>query len=153
MLNAFWGVVVSGIDAGGGVIEHLRGRRHHGHLQRGRRSARPRATRGRAATAIVDAARPLAADHPGWPIFRVGVNTGPAVVGDVGAEERRSFAVIGDTINTAARLMAAAEPGQIVVGRSTWEALGPDAVGQALARPVMAKGKREAVEAWRLVSL
>ena len=44
------------------------------------------------------------------------------VLGDVGAAERRSFAVIGDTTNTAARLMTAAEPGD-VVGRATWEAL------------------------------
>jgi adenylate cyclase len=71
------------------------------------------------------------------------------VVGDVGAAERRSFAVIGDTTNTAARLMAAAEPGQIVVGRATWEALGPDRRGVELG-PVRVKGKRDAVEAWRL---
>ena len=95
------------------------------------------------------AARPLAEEHPGWPIFRVGVNTGTAVVGDVGAAERRSFAVIGDTTNTGARLMTAAEPGQVIVGRATWEALGPNAAGVELGR-VRVKGKREAVEAWRL---
>ena len=71
------------------------------------------------------------------------------MVGDVGAAERRSFAVIGDTINTAARLMAAAEPGQIVVGRATWESLEPDRRGVELG-PVRVKGKREPVDAWRL---
>ena len=106
----------------------------------------------RAALAIVEAAAPLAASHPGWPIFRVGVNTGPAVVGDIGAEARRSFAAIGDSTNTAARLMTAAEPGQVVVGRATWEGLGPDAVGVELG-PITVKGKREAVEAWRLERL
>ena len=89
----------------------------------------------RAATAgpatIVEAGRPLADAHPGWPVFRVGVNTGPAVVGNVGVAGRRSFAVIGDTTNVAARLMAAGEPGEVVVGRATWEALGAgrDGVG------------------------
>lgn len=149
MLNAFWGAVVPAIDSAGGAIEHFAGdgvmaifNAAGDQPDHARRAAR-------AAVSIVDAARPLAASHPGWPIFRVGVNTGRAVVGDVGAAERRSFAVIGDTINTAARLMAAAEPGQIVVGRATWESLGPDRRGVELG-PVRVKGKREAVEAWRL---
>jgi class 3 adenylate cyclase len=57
--------------------------------------------------------------------------------------------VIGDATNTAARLMTAAEPGQIVVGRSTWEALGDDARGIALGA-ITVKGKRDPVEVWRL---
>ena len=149
MLNAFWAAVVPAIDAAGGAIEHFAGDGVMANFNatgdqpdHARRAAR-------AAVAIVEAARPIAASHPGWPIFRVGVNTGRAVVGDVGAAERRSFAVIGDTTNTAARLMAAAEPGQIVVGRATWEALGPERRGVELG-PVHVKGKREAVEAWRL---
>ncbi len=149
MLNAFWAAVVPAIDATGGAIEHFAGdgvmaifNAAGDQPDHARRAAR-------AAVSILDAARPIAASHPGWPIFRVGVNTGRAVVGDVGAAERRSFAVIGDTTNTAARLMAAAEPGQIVVGRATWEALGPDRRGVELG-PVHVKGKREAVDAWRL---
>ena len=149
MLNAFWAVVVPVIDASGGVIEHFAGdgimaifNPRGDQPDHARRAAR-------AGTDIVMAARPLAEEHPGWPIFRVGVNTGTAVVGDVGAAERRSFAVIGDTTNTGARLMTAAEPGQVIVGRATWEALGPNAAGVELGR-VRVKGKREAVEAWRL---
>ena len=149
MLNAFWAVVVPVIDSAGGVIEHFAGdgvmamfNVSGDQPDHARRAAR-------AALAIVAAARPLAAAHAGWPIFRVGVNTGPAVVGDIGAAGRRSFAVIGDATNTAARLMAAGEPGQVVVGRVTWEALGPDAVGTDLG-PIHVKGKREPVQAWRL---
>ncbi len=37
--------------------------------------------------------------HPGWPRFRVGVNSGEAMVGLVGAEGGRSYTVIGDTVN------------------------------------------------------
>ncbi len=149
MLNAFWAAVVPAIDTAGGVIEHFAGDGimaifnavgdQPDHALRAARTAR----------AIVDAARPIAASRPGWPVFRVGVNTGPAVLGDVGSAERRSFAVIGDTTNTAARLMTVAEPGQIIVGRTTWEALGEGRVGQELG-PVLVKGKREPVEAWRL---
>jgi class 3 adenylate cyclase len=152
MLNAFWAVVVPVIDAAGGVIEHFAGDGIMAIFNaRGDQPDHARRAAG-AALAIVDTARPLAADHPGWPIFRVGVNTGPAVIGDIGSQARRSFAAIGDATNTAARLMAAGEPGQVVVGRSTWQALGPEAGGVALGQ-IMVKGKREAVEAWRLVSL
>jgi adenylate cyclase len=152
MLNAFWAVVVPVIDAAGGVIEQFAGDGIMAIFNAGGDQPDHARRAARAALAIVDAARPLAADHPGWPIFRVGVNTGPAVVGDIGAEARRSFAAIGDATNTAARLMAAGEPGQVIVGRNSWEALGPEATGAALG-PIMVKGKREAVEAWRLVSL
>jgi len=149
MLNAFWAVVVPAIDAAGGVIEQFAGDGVMAIFNAGGDQPDHARRAARAGAAIVEAARPLAASRPGWPIFRVGINTGPAVLGDVGAAERRSFAVIGDTTNTAARLMTAAEPGQVIVGRATWEALGADRVGVELG-PVRVKGRREAVEAWRL---
>ena len=65
----------------------------------------------------------VATDHPGWPRFRIGVNTGPAVIGNVGAGEQRSFAALGDTTNVAARLQAAARPGQVLAGAATVERL------------------------------
>ncbi len=149
MLNAFWVAVVPAIDAAGGVIEHFAGdgimaifNTEGDQSDHARRAAR-------AARAIMSAARPIAASRPGWPTFRIGINTGTAVLGDVGAAERRSFSVIGDTTNTAARLMTAADPGEIVVGRSTWEMLGDEASGTALGA-ITVKGKREPVEVWRL---
>jgi len=149
MLNAFWAAVVPSIDAAGGVIEHFAGDGIMAIFNTEGDQPDHAARAARAARAIVAAAGPIAASRTGWPTFRIGINTGPAVLGDVGAAERRSFAVIGDTTNTAARLMTAAEPGQIVVGRSTWEALGADAIGTALGA-IAVKGKREPVEVWRL---
>jgi class 3 adenylate cyclase len=149
MLNEQWAAVVPGIDAAGGVIEHFAGdgvmvifNADGSQPDHARRAAQ-------AAAVVVAAGQAITTSHPGWPIFRVGINTGPAVVGTMGAAERRSFAVIGDTTNTASRLMAAGSPGMIVVGRATWEALGPEAVGRALGG-VAVKGKREPVEAWVL---
>ncbi len=149
MLNEQWAAVVPGIDAAGGVIEHFAGdgvmvifNADGSQPDHARRAAQ-------AAAVVVAAGQAITTRHPGWPIFRVGINTGPAVVGTMGAAERRSFAVIGDTTNTASRLMAAGSPGMIVVGRATWEALGPEAVGRALGG-VAVKGKREPVEAWVL---
>ena len=55
---------------------------------------------------IMDAGAPL-------PI-RIGVNRGSVFVGEVGPPYRRTFTAMGDAVNLAARLMAKAEPGQIL---------------------------------------
>jgi class 3 adenylate cyclase len=87
-----------------------------------------------------------------WPRLRAGVNSGPAVVRHVGAAQQRSFSAIGDTTNVAARLQAAARPGEVVIAAATRTALGPDADVQELP-PVEAKGKREPLRAFRLEAL
>jgi class 3 adenylate cyclase len=66
----------------------------------------------------------LAAGQPGWPRFRVGVNTGPALVGNIGSEQLRGFNAMGDAVNVAARLQNLAEPGQVVIGAATRVVLG-----------------------------
>jgi class 3 adenylate cyclase len=50
---------------------------------------------------------------------RVGVTTGRAFCGEVGSGERREYTIIGDPVNTAARLMGKAGPGQALVDWST----------------------------------
>jgi class 3 adenylate cyclase len=57
--------------------------------------------------------------EPGWPRFRVGINTGPALVGNIGSTELRNFNAMGDAVNVAARLETSAHPGQVVIGEST----------------------------------
>jgi adenylate cyclase len=108
----------------------------------------------RCALEMVRVTEPIAAAHPGWPRFRIGLSTGPAVVGNVGAAGRRSFATIGDTTNLGSRLMSAGQPGQVTIGPATRQALG-DFIGsgEVTAIPlgtVQLKGKREPVEAWAL---
>jgi adenylate cyclase len=149
MLNAYWAVVVPAIERGGGVVEHFAG---DGVLASfNTADDQPDHARRAAATAlaIIKAGRPLAESHPDWPIFRAGVNTGPVIVGNVGAAGRRSFTVIGDTTNLAARLLALGEPGSVVVAEATWDRLGPGRDGTALG-PQVVKGKREPVMAWVL---
>lgn len=55
--------------------------------------------------------------------FGFGVNTGPAVVGYLGFEERFDYTAIGDTVNVAARLLAIAREGQILIGPQTYAAV------------------------------
>ena len=64
----------------------------------------------RAALDLQARANAIAAEHPDWPRFRVGVNSGEAMVGIVGARDERSFTVIGDTVNVAASHRGARRP-------------------------------------------
>ncbi|PYN72977.1 MAG: guanylate cyclase, partial [Candidatus Rokuibacteriota bacterium] len=51
--------------------------------------------------------------------MRMGINTGPVVVGAIGRDLRMDYTAVGDTTNLAARLLAIAKPGQIVASRRT----------------------------------
>jgi class 3 adenylate cyclase/tetratricopeptide (TPR) repeat protein len=51
--------------------------------------------------------------------MRMGINTGPVVVGAIGRDLRMDYTAVGDTTNLAARLLGIAKPGQIVVSRGT----------------------------------
>jgi class 3 adenylate cyclase len=90
----------------------------------------------------------IAEEHPGWPRFRAAVNTGEALVGVVGAESGRSYTVIGDTVNVAARLESRAPTGGVVVGGATLRAV-PGLRATSLGE-VEVKGKRERVDAYLL---
>ena len=149
MLNTFWAAVVPVIDGAGGVVGYFAGDGVMATFNTGGDQPDHAARACRAGLAITEAADQIVSTHPAYPTFRVGVNTGPAVVGNVGSEERRVFSVIGDTTNVAARLMAAAEPGQVVIAAATWAALGPGRDGTHLG-PTSVKGKSQPVDAWLL---
>lgn len=55
--------------------------------------------------------------------FGIGVNMGPAVVGNIGCDVRMDYTAIGDTVNTAARLESNAKSGQILISESVYNAL------------------------------
>jgi ABC-type oligopeptide transport system substrate-binding subunit/class 3 adenylate cyclase len=78
---------------------------------------------------------------------RVGAATGAVVVGEVGAGSRVEYAAFGDTVNIAARLQSAAEPGSVLVDDATHRAV--ERIfdwGEPLELDL--KGKSEPVAAW-----
>ena len=78
-----------------------------------------------AALEIVEAAGKLSHPALSEPLrVGCGVNSGEVVVGNLGSSRRLDFTVIGDVVNVASHLTAAAEGGQVLVSRATFRRLG-----------------------------
>jgi class 3 adenylate cyclase/predicted ATPase len=89
--------------------------------------------------------RIVASDLP-IPI-RIGVHRGAVFAGDVGPAFRRTYTVMGDAVNLAARLMGKAEPGQIYATADVLERSGTQFETTQI-EPFTVKGKAEPVQAW-----
>ena len=72
---------------------------------------------------------------------RVGVHVGPVIAGVVG-RRKYQYDVWGDTVNTAARMQTAADPGAVCVNEETWKLIAEHCRGRPLGR-IKVKGKGE----------
>ena len=90
---------------------------------------------------IVDAPRRLG--------VRIGVNRGNAFCGDVGTPFRRSYSVMGDTVNLAARITAKAPPGEVYATATALHA-SAGAFTTTQLEPLSVKGKAQPVPVWSL---
>jgi class 3 adenylate cyclase len=109
----------------------------------------------RAACAALALQRELARltiEHPGWPQMRIGVNSGEAVLRELGGEGHVAYPLLGDTINTGARLESLAPPGGVLIGAETFDQLPEGAVVEER-RGLRVKGKRDVVNAYVLLAL
>jgi class 3 adenylate cyclase len=151
MLNAVYGAAVPVVLAEGGAVVQFMGDAmmviynaptpQPDHALRAARSAL-------AMQRAVEEA-PFARERPR---FRVGINTGPAIVGNIGAAEIRNFLAIGDTTNLAARLQTYAPEGSIVISETTYELIRDYAAVRELGSPAL-KGKSQPVEVYELLGL
>jgi adenylate cyclase len=83
-------------------------------------------------------------------MLHIGVHSGPVVAGSLGAAAGAAYAVTGDTVNTTARLLAAAAPGTILVSEAT-HALTRHRFAFEPAGELTLRGKSEAVVVHRLL--
>ena len=105
----------------------------------------------RAGAAIVNAVEQLGARlglEPGELQVRVGIQTGEVVHAVSGPDAGR---VTGDTVNTAARLQAAAPPGRVLLGEETSLAVA-EIVELEVVEPIQLKGKARPVNACLVTS-
>ena len=86
------------------------------------------------------------------PQLRIGINTGPAVVGSVQSGTDAGVTVLGDTVNVAARFQTLAEAGSVCMTELTYR-LVQGMVEAGFAGEHQIKGKSESQKAYRLEAI
>ena len=153
MLNAYWGAAAPLLTRRfGGEVEKFIGDGIVATFNsRGDQPDHPvRASQ--AALALQRAVTALADEHAGWPRLRVGVNSGEAVVRELGGDGHVAYTLVGDTVNTGSRLESLAPPGGVLIGATTHADLPPGAVVEAR-NGLKMKGKDDLVDAYVLLAL
>lgn len=84
--------------------------------------------------------------------FGVGVNCGPAVVGNIGCDFRMDYTAIGDTVNTAARLEANAPKGTVYISDTVYEQV-KDRIKVEEVGKIPLKGKKNGVFVYSVVEV
>ena len=95
--------------------------------------------------AAVRALRTVLDADVGLPL-RMGVNRGHVFMGDLGSGSRRTFTVMGDAVNLAARLMQKSRPGELVASATVLDLVPSKVVSRPL-EPFLVKGKSEPIHA------
>ena len=142
LLNRFFTIVVAAIEAGGGFVNKFQGDAALCVF------GAPGELAGSATAALV-AARRIATEVAAAGELRIGVGVayGEVVAGQIGAESRLEYTVIGDAVNCAARLteLAKTEPGRVLTSAATVEAASPDEARRwQFLHTVTLRGRREA---------
>ncbi|MFN2590434.1 MAG: AAA family ATPase, partial [Actinomycetota bacterium] len=107
----------------------------------------------RAGLRVLDAIGELNKEDPALDLtVRAAVNTGEAIVDARSQPDISEGLAHGDVVNTASRLQTGAPPGALIVGEETYRAT-RQAIAYEPIEPIIAKGKREPLPAWRAVDV
>jgi class 3 adenylate cyclase/tetratricopeptide (TPR) repeat protein len=82
--------------------------------------------------------------------MRVGLNTGPVVVGSIGDDLRMDYTAVGDTVNLAARMESTAKPGKVLVSGNTYRRARRHFAFAPLGK-VKVKGREDPVDVYELM--
>lgn len=80
----------------------------------------------------------------------IGINSGHCVAGYLGSSKALEYTVIGDTVNTGARLCSIAKAGEIIISQNTFEAV-KDFVEAVELPPTQVKGKSQALKIYNVI--
>jgi adenylate cyclase len=153
MLNAYFERIIPLLERSGGEVHQIVGDEVMVIFGKDDPASEHALLAARAALDLQRVAEHTAADQPDWPRFRVGVSSGEVHAGVVGAAwGHRKHGVVGDVVNLAARLQAAAPVGSVLIGEETFRALGARAIVEPVP-PLAVKGKREPVRSYVLLGL
>jgi class 3 adenylate cyclase len=159
-LNGHFALITSCVEAEGGTVDKYIGdavmafwgapEHQADHAARACRAAQAVAT----ALAHDNADRRRAGQPPVR--IRIGLHTGPVVVGNIGAPDRVNYTVVGDTVNTCQRIEAlgksvAPADGDVTIlmSEATRRELDPSFVTQSVGRHAL-KGRSAEIEVFRL---
>ncbi len=84
--------------------------------------------------------------------YGIGINAGPATIGNIGCEFRMDYTAIGDTVNTSSRLEANAKAGQILISEEVYKRIGDKLVAEDIGE-LKLKGKSIGIHTYNVLSL
>ena len=82
----------------------------------------------------------------------IAINSGEAIIGNIGSPERMDYTAIGDTVNLAARLEEFANEGEIVISKNTYSLVKDLADCQEM-EPIRVKGKKDEIRIYKVIRL
>jgi len=155
VINTYFGIAHDVIQANHGIVDKYMGDAVMAHFNSPLLPAEDHAWLAvKAAWTIKERLETLHAEiDPGKRLeFGIGINTGEALAGNVGARTRMEYTLMGDAVNVAKRLQEHARPGQILLGAQAYEQV----KHRVIASPpgeTRVKGRTETTRVYELIEL